>query len=162
MILTQRITDGVAAGDVTVAYRRWKRPRVKPGSTFRGDDTDPLWRVTLSWAGSDPRQTLAEDAALSPSDISDIDTLLDRLDARTPWARTTLSRIARQPGITAAKLAATLPTDKDSHKRRIRILKEHGLTRSLPTGYELSVRGHAYLSATNPGRPPSSARRYAP
>lgn len=35
MILTNRIAHGVRAGEVTVAYRRWKRPRVKPGSTFR-------------------------------------------------------------------------------------------------------------------------------
>ncbi|MFI6575036.1 winged helix-turn-helix domain-containing protein [Nocardiopsis sp. NPDC050513] len=187
MILTDRIAHGVAAGEVTTAYRRWRHPRVRPGSTFltvagivrvdaiepaagpdqidanaartagyatrddlaatlHGDDTDPLWRITLSWAGPDPREALAQNAALSPSDIADIDALLDRLDVHTPWARTTLDRLARHPGTTAAQLAAELPIDKDSLKRRIRRLREHGLTRSLPSGYELSARGHAYLA----------------
>lgn len=35
MILTDRIAHGVADGDVTEAYRRWKHPRVSPGSAFR-------------------------------------------------------------------------------------------------------------------------------
>jgi len=107
----------------------------------------------VAWVGSDAREALAENAVLSPSDIADIDALLDRLDARTPWARTTLNRIAGQPGITAGQLVDGLPLGKDSLKRRIRTLKEHGLTRSLPTGYELSARGRAYLSATSPERP---------
>lgn len=195
MILTDRIAHGVASGDITVAFRRWKHPRVTPGSTFHtvagivriegieqtdleqldaiaaqtagyttrdeliatfhGHDTDPLWRVTLSWAGPDPRDTLAGNSKLSTSDIADITALLDRLDTRTPWARATLDRLAQEPGITAAQLAAELPMDKDSLKRRIRSLKEHGLTRSLPSGYELSARGHAFLSATDPEDPAS-------
>ena len=122
-------------------------------TTFRGDDSIPLWRIAVAWVGSDAREALAENAVRSPSDIADIDALLDRLDARTPWARTTLNRIAGQPGITAGQLVDGLPLGKDSLKRRIRTLKEHGLTRSLPTGYELSARGRAYLSATSPERP---------
>lgn len=185
MILTDRIAHGVAAGEVTVAYRRWTNPRVKPGSTFRtvagivrveainradpdridataaraagyatpdellatlrGNDTIPLWRITLMWAGPDPREALAENAALLPTDFADIDALLDRIDARSPWAHTTLDRISAHPGITAAQLADGSPLSKESLKRRIRILKEHGLTRSLRTGYEISARGHAYL-----------------
>lgn len=34
MILPQRIADGVAAGRVSLAYRRWSQPRVRAGSTF--------------------------------------------------------------------------------------------------------------------------------
>ena len=64
-------------------------------------------------------------------------------------ARTTLGRLGQQPGITTAGLAAGPPLDKDSLKRRIRTLKEHGLSRSLPTGYELSARGQTYLSTSN-------------
>lgn len=188
MILTHRIAAGVAAGDVTAAYRRWRHLRLTPGSTlrtvaglvridgidhvdprhldddaahragystyeelaatWRGADTDPLWRLTLSWAGPDPRTALAESTTLGASDRAAIDSLLDRLDARTPWARATLKHLGEHPGITAAVLAHELPIDKDSLKRRIRTLKEHGLTLSLPLGYELSARGHAYLSAT--------------
>ncbi|WP_150463281.1 ASCH domain-containing protein [Nesterenkonia ebinurensis] len=189
MILTERTAHAVAAGEVTVAYRRWKQPRVKPGTTFgtiagvvrverieltpasgltdadarragypsldalvatfRGDRDDPLFRIDLSWVAPDARTTLANDANLTPEDIADIDALLERLDARTPWARTTLARIGQQSGITASSLTAGLPVGKESLKRRIRTLKEHGLTRSLRVGYELSERGHAYLGATD-------------
>lgn len=189
MILTERIAHAVAAGDVAVAYRRWKQPRVKPGTTFRtiagvvrverikltpasgltdadarqagypslgalvdtfrGDRDDPLFRIDLSWVAPDARATLANDANLTPENIAEIDALLERLDARTPWARTTLFRIGQQPGITASSLTAGLPVGKESLKRRIRTLKEHGLTRSLRVGYELSERGHAYLGATD-------------
>lgn len=190
MILTARIAHAVAAGEVTVAYRRWKQPRVKQGttfrtvagvvrverieptsvsrltdadaqraghpsldalkSTFRGADRDPLFRIDLSWVAPDARDVLAADANLTPEDIASIDALLDELDARTPWARTTLARIAQQPGITASSLTADIPVGKESLKRRIRTLKEHGLTRSLRVGYELSERGHAYLGSTEP------------
>lgn len=121
-------------------------------TTLRGDDADPLWRITLSWVGPDPRDALADDAALSSSDIASIDALLDRLDKRTPWARATLTRIAERPGIVAAELAHELPLGKEPLKRRIRTLKEHGLTRSRTSGYELSPRGLAYLSATSTKR----------
>lgn len=116
-----------------------------------GDDhVGPLWCISLSWAGPDPREARAQDAALSPSDIVDIDLLLDRIDAERSWARTTLGRIAANPGTPAAVLAEGLPIGKDALKRRIRTLKEHGLTRNLRVGYELSARGHAYLDATDP------------
>ncbi|WP_308799602.1 ASCH domain-containing protein [Agromyces silvae] len=190
MILTERIAHAVAAGEVTVAYRRWTRPRVKSGSEFRtvagrvrvetiepvsaaeltdadarragyaslddltatfsGGASDPVFRIGLSWVAADARDALAADANLTAEDVASIDALLDRLDARTPWARSTLARIRREPGITAGALAGGLPVGKESLKRRIRSLKEHGLTRSLRVGYELSERGHAYLSATDP------------
>lgn len=117
-------------------------------ATLRGNDATPLWQITLAWAGPDPREALAANTELSPSDIADIDALLDQLDARTSWARTTLNRIAAHPGITATLLAVGLPLSKESLKRRIRTLKEHGLTRSLRVGYEVSERGRAYLAAT--------------
>ena len=35
MLLPAAIARGVADGSVTLAYRRWAEPRVRPGSTFR-------------------------------------------------------------------------------------------------------------------------------
>ncbi|OZF42582.1 hypothetical protein CH293_26220 [Rhodococcus sp. 14-2470-1b] len=190
MILTDRIAHGVAAGDVTVAYRRWMDTRgIKAGSTLRtvagivridrvdrvdleqleasaagynsraelvstlrGDETVPLWRITLRWIGPDPREELASNAILTAAEIDEISTVLKKLDARHHWAEPTLYRLAEQPGMTAAQLAEGLPIGKEPLKRRIRTLKEHGLTRSLPSGYRLSPRGHAYLDATDPKR----------
>ncbi len=115
--------------------------------TFRGDESHPVFRIGLSWAGPDPRDSLAAADALGAADLAAIDAVLDRLDARTPWARAVLQRIGERPGIRAADLAAELHIDKDSLKRRIRQLKKHGLTRSLRIGYELSPRGLAYERA---------------
>src|SRR3954471_12361560 len=35
MLLRRDILDGIAAGRVSVAFRRWKRPTVKAGGTLR-------------------------------------------------------------------------------------------------------------------------------
>jgi|SRR5690625_932048 len=129
MILTDRIAHAVAAGDVTVTYRRWKHPRVHAGSTSR------------TVAG------IVRIDAIEPS-------LLDRLDARTPWARMTLARICAEPGLTAAVLTSTLPFDTGTLKNRIRTLKEHGLIRSLPVDDELSAHGCTYLSTPSQMRCP--------
>lgn len=35
MLLSQPTLEGVAAGAITLLFRRWERPRVRPGSSFR-------------------------------------------------------------------------------------------------------------------------------
>ena len=35
MLISRAIAEGIADGSVTVAYRRWDRPRVRPGGTQR-------------------------------------------------------------------------------------------------------------------------------
>jgi len=35
MLLKQSTLDGIAAGSITVVFRRWRRPRVRAGSTVR-------------------------------------------------------------------------------------------------------------------------------
>jgi len=131
-------------------------------ATFRGDPADPIFKIGLSWVAADPREALGNKAHLTPEEVADIDALLDRLDARTPWARATLGRIVQEPGITATALAAELPMGKEPLKRRIRTLKEHGLTHSRRIGYELSARGYAYLTATShtTERPRTSHHRH--
>ena len=48
-------------------------------------------------------------------------------------------------GTTLLALAASLGRETLPFKRDVRKLKELGLTRSLPVGYEISHRGRAYL-----------------
>ncbi|WP_206490064.1 hypothetical protein [Rhodococcus sp. KRD162] len=55
-------------------------------------------------------------------------------------------------------IAEELPIDKDALKRRTRTLKECGITRSLPSGYQLSARGHACLAATDAPSPKQRER----
>lgn len=189
MILTEHIAHAFAGGGVTVGYRRWKQPQVKPEATFRtvavvvrintiepvlieqlndadagragynsfdeltatfrGDPADPIFKIGLSWVAADPRETLGNKALLIPEEFADIDALLDRLDARTPWARATLGRIGQVPGVTETALAAELLMGKEPLKRRICPLKEHGPTRSRRIGYEFSACGYANLTATS-------------
>lgn len=192
MMLTERVAHAVAAGEVDVAYRRWRVPRVKAGSqfrsvagviridsiervpitelndadarragfqsvddlieTFRGHDADPVFRIALSFAGADGRDELATASDLTAQDVAAIGAELDRLDRRTLWARHTLSRLRAEPGVTAAVLAGELDLEKEPFKRRVRKLKELGLTRSLRIGYDLSDRGRAYLDAVDSER----------
>jgi ribosomal protein S19E (S16A) len=53
--------------------------------------------------------------------------------------------IADQPGIVSHKLARQVSADVPRFKRRVRQLKELGLTESLEVGYRLSPRGRAVL-----------------
>ncbi|OZD04463.1 hypothetical protein CH275_14740 [Rhodococcus sp. 06-235-1A] len=92
--------------------------------------------------GPDPREALAANTLLTAAEIDEIGTVLKKLDARVCWAEPALYELAKQPGMTAAQLAEELPIDKDALKRRIRTLKEHGITRCLPSGYQLSPRRH--------------------
>ena len=62
-----------------------------------------------------------------------------------PWTTRYLQLIADQPGIVSRVLAARVDADVLPFKRRVRQLKELGLTESLEVGYRLSPRGRAVL-----------------
>lgn len=188
MMLTRVVAEGVARGDVTLAFRRWATSRVSAGRTFlsvagvividaveridpaaittedahaagarrvedvlaalRGAAGDPVFRITLSYGGPDPRHAAAADTALTAGDVAGVGAALDRLDThsrRGPWTRETLRLIEANPGTRAVDLAASLGVGKDTLKRDIRKLKDLGLTLSLDTGYTLSPRGAAWL-----------------
>lgn len=73
-----------------------------------------------------------------------------------------LEAIQARPATRAADLAAEFGLEKQPFKQRVVKLKNLGLTISLPTGYQLSPRGAAYLrhriggggreSSKNPGK----------
>ncbi|MDH3682467.1 MAG: hypothetical protein OEV40_21240 [Acidimicrobiia bacterium] len=96
----------------------------------------------------DPREVLANDAALSDTDVTEIDARLDRYDRASsdgPWTRETLRLIADRPATRAPDLAASVGRETKPFKLDVRKLKNLGLTKSLRIGYELSPRGRAYL-----------------
>lgn len=106
-----------------------------------------LYRVRFHFAGDDPRIELRERTELTSADRAQIDAQLDRWDraSRTgPWARQLLGLIERHPGERSADLADRLDLDQQVLKRRVRQLKNLGLTESLGTGYRLAPRGAAY------------------
>jgi hypothetical protein len=187
VLISQATAEGIADGSITVAYRRWDRPRVRPGGTQRTaagvvrfdtvEEVDPaglteddagragarsldellrllsrrdgahVYRMEVCLAGADPRVALREQDALTDDDRRAVDDRLDRWDAArgAPWTRQYLRLIAENPGVRAPDLAASLGRETLPFKLDVRKLKELGLTRSLPVGYEISPRGRAYL-----------------
>lgn len=191
MLLPPKVAQGVADGSVTLAFRRWRKQDVQPGSEFRtvagvvrvdavevvDDVTDeeavaagwpdaarlrkqldkvegdlPTYKVTLSWAGPDPRVALRESADLTDADVAAIDAKLERLDRASShgaWTMATLDVIRRRPHTRAPDLAVEMGRERDPFKIDVRKLKNLGLTRSFEVGYEVSPRGLAYLERTN-------------
>lgn len=193
MLFKQALLDRIAAGEVTLAFRRWKRPTVKAGGSLRtaagvlaidavdavearsitadearragfedlpalhaelarhaaaGTGPATLYRIAFRIAGRDPRVALGHDRRFAAGQVAELTARLDRFDATCrsgPWTRRTLGLIGTREGITAGEIAADLGVDKPGLKRRVRKLKDLGLTESLASGYRLSPRGRALL-----------------
>ncbi len=109
--------------------------------------TDAIYKVTLHYAGPDPRLAMRTGLP-GPAELAAIDKALDRMDAARasgPWTRFILGWIQDNPAVVSKVLAALLERDLQPMKTDIRKLKALGLTISLEVGYELSPRGRAYL-----------------
>lgn len=189
MLFKKDLLTRIATGEVTLAFRRWKRPTVRAGGTLRtavgvlaidriepvapadigredaeragfptrdalladlGDGDGTLYRIAFHRAGDDPRAALRKAADIDEDERARIETRLAGFDARSarPWALATLRLIAAHEGLPAAGIAQHVGLDKPDLKRKIRKLKELGLTESLEVGYRLSPRGRAFLSMT--------------
>ena len=118
---------------------------------LRGTPETPLYQVAFHRVeGPDPRTVLAESADLDHAAIADIESRLARLDRASrsgPWTHRVLDLIAAHPGRRAPDLAKMVGAETQPFKRNVRKLKELGLTISLETGYRLSPRGEAFLTA---------------
>jgi hypothetical protein len=172
VLFKRRQLDGIAAGTVTLAFRRWERARVKAGTRLRTavgvvaiDAVEEVEDVTadeVRRAGLSSRAEALGDGR--PGRLYRIELHLDgpdprislrageptpedfrRLERMGPWAHEVLRAIAEHPGVRAADLAAGFGREKLPFKADVRKLKELGLTESLPTGYRLSPRGRAVL-----------------
>jgi len=118
------------------------------------DESWPTYKVTLAYAGPDPRIALRESAELTDADVAAIDAKLDRLDRASshgPWTMRTLGLIREHPQRRAPDLAEIEGRETAPFKIDVRKLKALGLTISHPVGYEISPRGLEYLSRTRRG-----------
>ncbi|MET0900443.1 MAG: hypothetical protein ABWY45_21225 [Mycobacterium sp.] len=109
-----------------------------------------VYVISVSYLGADERILLAADDDLGAADLDALSDRLDRWDAASstgPWTRQYLELVAGHEGVRAPDLADRVGLDTVHFKRRVRRLKELGLTISLDVGYRLSPRGRAYLSA---------------
>ena len=104
-----------------------------------------LYRIAFSRLGDDPREALRLDDRLDVVDLAELTSRLARLDRDRPWTIAALHLIGLRDGTTAGEIAAAFGLEKPVVKRRIRQLKELGLTESLSSGYRLSPRGRATL-----------------
>ncbi|MEQ9812817.1 MAG: winged helix-turn-helix domain-containing protein, partial [Azospirillaceae bacterium] len=112
-------------------------------------DGRQLYRVAFRRAGDDPRLALRETVP-GAAELAALRRRLDAIDRRGPdgpWTGAVLRLIDAEAGLPARDMAARLGMTRDPLKRRVRRLKELGLTESLETGYRLSPRGRALLAA---------------
>lgn len=187
MLISVQTLTQIKSGEVTLAFRRWRRPTVKSGGTLMTavgmlsvkavekvslqqitnacarqagymtrqsliDDLKrregPVFRITLSYAGPDPRIALRENTQLSEAELDELTDRLARMDARSkagPWTMCTLAAIEKHPKALAADVASEVGMDKARFKTNVRKLKNLGLTISLQTGYKLSPLGVVVL-----------------
>lgn len=105
-----------------------------------------LYEIRIRWAGTDPRLELRESSDLDEGALDAIDAVVAGIGRHGgPTGIDLLQVIAANPATLAQDLADAIGVERDVLKRRIRQLKEIGLTESLRVGYRLSPRGVAYL-----------------
>ena len=189
MLFRHDILQGIAAGRVTLAFRRWRRAPPAEGAFLRTpigvlridrvtvvdeDDITPedvrrtgmstaelqasiagegtLLRIELHLAGDDPRIALRERVP-ERAELEAMVEKLARIDAAcsTPWTTSYLRLIADRPGVVSRAIAPQVGAEVLPFKRRVRQLKELGLTESLEVGYRLSPRGRAVLEQLGKG-----------
>lgn len=187
MLFKNSVLEGIAAGRITLAFRRWTRPAVRAGGSLRtpigvlaieeiaptvpgeitqgdarraGHDSreallaelesgreGTVYRIAFHVAGPDPRRALRQSDQLGGDELAGLRDRLAALDRNSrsgSWTARTLDLIGGCDGRTAGEIAERLGIEKLAMKRRIRLLKELGLTESLRRGYRLSERGRAY------------------
>jgi hypothetical protein len=135
----------VDEGDITIDdVRRTGMSLDELRASIGGAGT--LVRIELRLTGDDPRIALRERLPDS-AELEVVVARLARIDAAcpTPWTTQYMQLIADQPGIVSRALAPQVDTGVPPFKRRVRQLKELGLTESLEVGYRLSPRGRAVL-----------------
>jgi hypothetical protein len=135
----------VEEGDITAEdVRRTGMSTDELRASIAGEGT--LLRIELRLAGDDPRIALRKRLP-EQAELEAIVARLGRIDAAssTPWTTRYLQLIADQSGIVSRVLAPQAGAQVPPFKRRVRQLKELGLTESLEVGYRLSPRGRAVL-----------------
>jgi hypothetical protein len=135
----------VDEGDITPAdVRRTGLTLDELRTSIAGEGT--LLRIEIRLAGDDPRIALRERLP-EVAEVKAIAARLAAIDAANPapWTTRYLLLISEHPAVVSRTLARQADADVPRFKRRVRQLKELGLTESLEVGYRLSPRGRAVL-----------------
>lgn len=135
-------SDAVRAGYVSAGAAR---------ADLRGSVAGSVFRVEFRVVDEpDPRTVLGQRDRLDADERAALDARLARMGQRWaggPTPHEILRQIGEHPGVVSTELAAAAGCERPEYKRRVRLLKEAGLTLSREVGYELSPRGRAYLVA---------------
>lgn len=150
------LVERVQLGDIDEDDARRAGMSLSELVTFLQSKPDgEVYRIELGEVGPDPRVSLREDDDLSPTEIEEIESRLDRLDrasSRGAWTRQFISLLDQNPHVRAQDLAESIGLEKAVFKNDVRKLKTLGLTISHSPGYELSPRGRAFLAWMEGGR----------
>jgi hypothetical protein len=154
VLCLERVTV-VDEGDITPAdVRRTGLTLDELRASIAGEGT--LLRIEFRLVGDDPRIALRERRP-EGSAIEAVTARLAAIDAANPapWTTRYLRLIGEHPAVVSRTLARQVDADVPRFKRRVRQLKELGLTESLEIGYRLSPRGRAVLEhlMSGPHRP---------
>lgn len=144
------VVDPASITDADAVLAGWASAD-KVRARLAGDEAWPVYRVTVSWAGEDPRLALRASSALSADDVAAIDARLERLDRAAShgrWTIATLRLIEAHPERRAPDLAELVGRETLPFKIDVRKLKAMGLTISHTVGYSISPRGAVYLATT--------------
>jgi hypothetical protein len=175
VLFRPRDLDRIAAGEITLAFRRWEKPRVRVGSRLKTrvgvlevsavDVVDAVTEDDARAAGFEsPDEVLAAmrprgaihrvalhvagpDPRIALREEAPDAALFERLDRMGDWTYAYLAAIRDQPEVRAGDLAEQFGVERLDFKRDVRKLKELGLTVSHEVGYRLSARGEAVLAA---------------
>jgi hypothetical protein len=169
--------EGLAAGTITLAFRRWETPRVKVGSKLRTPigvlEVTAVDKVKRRPTNQDARaagyasgqavldafgkrtgdfyrialHVAGPDPRLALRETPPDAAVFAKLERMGEWTYEYLQAIADHPGLRAPDLAQSFGRETLPFKRDVRKLKELGLTISLKIGYELSPRGQLTLSS---------------
>jgi hypothetical protein len=168
--------EGLQTGRITLAFRRWEKPRVLVGSKLRTKigvlevtAVDKVKRPTnkdaraAGYASGQavldafPKRTgdfyrialhvAGPDPRLALRETPPDAAVFAKLERMGEWTYEYLQAIADHPGLRAPDLAQSFGRETLPFKRDVRKLKELGLTISLKIGYELSPRGQLTLSS---------------
>jgi len=121
---------------------------VKQLKPMLSDRDGEIYKVTVKYAGEDPRVALRKSTRISGSELEEIRKKLERWDHSKvfgKWTITYLKMIRDQPNTHAQILADSVGLEKNRFKANVRKLKELGFTESLRPGYKLSPRGEKVL-----------------
>ncbi len=154
MLFRKDALEGIRTGEITLAFRQWKRPTVKTGGTLLtavGQLT--IVRVdivALRALVADPRIALRKTPVKSEAELGSLRERLRKLDSsasKGAWTLRTLAVIEKNPAVRAGDLCVELGMEKEPFKINVRKLKRLGLTESLDVGYRLSPRGRTVLAS---------------